>query len=54
MIAIPLSDIPDPGAKDFVIENADGSKTGGFVVRIGALIRVYVNSCPHTGAPLNW
>ncbi|CAA6603709.1 Rieske (2Fe-2S) domain protein [Rhodospirillaceae bacterium LM-1] len=54
MISIPLSDIPDPGAKAFVIENADGTLVSGFVVRIGPLIRAYVNSCPHTGAPLNW
>lgn len=25
-----------------------------FLVRCGAHIRAYVNSCPHTGAPLDW
>ncbi len=54
MFTIPLSEIPNPGAKAFVMENADGSTTGGFVVRIGLVVQVYVNSCPHTGAPLNW
>jgi nitrite reductase/ring-hydroxylating ferredoxin subunit len=53
-IEIPLSDIPDPGAKAFYFENSQGEKTGGFVVRIGPVIRVYINACPHTGAPLNW
>lgn len=54
MIEISLKDIPDPGAKAFVLEGPDGAKTAGFVVRIGGLIRAYVNACPHTGAPLNW
>ncbi|MBF0353890.1 MAG: Rieske 2Fe-2S domain-containing protein [Alphaproteobacteria bacterium] len=54
MIEILLSDIPDPGAKAFFLETAGGEKIGGFVIRIGPIIRAYVNSCPHTGAPLNW
>jgi nitrite reductase/ring-hydroxylating ferredoxin subunit len=53
-IDLPLSDIPDPGAKAFYFENGQGETQGGFVVRIGSVIRVYINSCPHTGAPLNW
>lgn len=54
MTAIPLSEIPNPGAKAFVIERDNGGKIAGFVVRIGGAIRAYVNSCPHTGTALNW
>ncbi len=53
-LRIRLDEIPNPGAKSFVLELADGQKTGGFVVRIGPTLKVYVNACPHTGAPLNW
>jgi len=40
--------IPDPGAREF---RADGRRV--FVVRRGAKVFGYVNSCPHVGAPLN-
>jgi nitrite reductase/ring-hydroxylating ferredoxin subunit len=53
-LRIALADIPNPGAKAFVLEEEDGRKTAGFIVRIGLTLKAYVNSCPHTGAPLNW
>lgn len=47
-----LSDIANPGAKEFVVEQA-GIKRRVFVVRRGSKVYGYVNSCPHVGAPLN-
>lgn len=43
-----LADLPDPGAKG-------PFRVGGtniFVVRHGARVRAFVDSCPHAGAPL--
>lgn len=45
-----LSDIADPGGKGFVL--ADGRRI--FVIRRGASVYGYVNSCPHQGVPLDW
>ena len=50
----PLADIADPGAKEFVIANSRGEAWYGFVVRRGDAVFAYANSCPHTGAMLNW
>lgn len=47
----PLAEIADPGAKGFYLE---ALKLDGFVVRKGDTVRAYRNSCPHTGAPLEW
>lgn len=49
-----VADINDPGAKEFEIENSRGQKWYGFVVRKGKDVYAYANSCPHTGAMLNW
>lgn len=43
-----LDDIADPGARGFAL----GDEFRGFVVRSGGTVRGYVDSCPHTGAPL--
>ena len=48
-----LADIPDPGAKGFLVESG-GWPLHGFVVRKGAKVYGYVNVCPHAGNPLNW
>lgn len=45
------SDIPNPGSKEFKLEQFD---LPFFIVQKDDDIRAYVNSCPHTGAPLNW
>ena len=48
-----LDDIPDPGSKGF--DFRDGTDLRSiFVVRAGATLRAYENSCPHTGGPLDW
>jgi nitrite reductase/ring-hydroxylating ferredoxin subunit len=47
-----VEDIPDGGSKGF--PPPPGGFTGLFAVRQGGEIRVYVNSCPHLGTPLDW
>jgi len=47
-----MEDIPDGGARGF--PPAPGGFTGLFAVRQGANVRIYVNSCPHLGTPLDW
>jgi nitrite reductase/ring-hydroxylating ferredoxin subunit len=47
-----VSEIADGGAKGFGA--APGGFTGLFAVRQGDLVRVYLNSCPHIGTPLDW
>lgn len=49
----PLDSIPDPGAREAVIDGPDGP-VAVFVVRKGDVVRAYVNRCPHLGVPLNW
>jgi nitrite reductase/ring-hydroxylating ferredoxin subunit len=45
-----LDDIEDGEAKGFAL--ADGRDI--FVVRAGARVFGYLNSCPHQGTPLDW
>jgi nitrite reductase/ring-hydroxylating ferredoxin subunit len=47
-----VEEIPDGGAKGF--PPAPGGFVGLFAVRRGDEVRVYVNSCPHIGVPLDW
>jgi nitrite reductase/ring-hydroxylating ferredoxin subunit len=46
-----LADIPEGESRGF--PPAPGGFTGLFAVRQGDRIRVYVNSCPHIGLPLD-
>jgi nitrite reductase/ring-hydroxylating ferredoxin subunit len=46
--------LPDPGTKGFVIERADAEPVRLFIVRKHGQTAAYLNSCPHTGAPLEW
>ncbi|MEA5446534.1 Rieske (2Fe-2S) protein [Gammaproteobacteria bacterium AB-CW1] len=48
-----LDELADPGAKEFEFETAQGKDYGFLVCRDGQ-VSAYVNSCPHTGAALNW
>jgi nitrite reductase/ring-hydroxylating ferredoxin subunit len=47
-----VEEIPDGGTLAFL--PAPGGFTGLFAVRQGGTVRVYVNSCPHLGVPLDW
>lgn len=44
-----LAEISDPGSRAFDLEEG-----AIFLVRRGAVLSAYVNSCPHTGGPLDW
>ena len=48
-----LADIPDGGSKGFEIGEGPQAFVF-FIVRKGARIYAYENSCPHTGGPLDW
>ena len=48
-----LEEIEDGEGKGFTVETDEGP-TDIFVVREGASAYGYVNSCPHTGTPLDW
>ena len=44
-----LEEIADPGSRAFDLDDRSI-----FVVRRGAQVAAYVNSCPHTRGPLDW
>ena len=48
-----LDDIEDGGSAGLVAE-IDGLPTGLIVVRQGDAVFIYVNTCPHIGAPLDF
>lgn len=48
-----LSDIADHSAKGFNVA-IDGEEKAIFLVRDGADVYGYINSCPHTGVNLDW
>ncbi len=48
-----LSDLDETGSRGFAGADA-GLPWDLFVVRHGDQVRAYRNSCPHTGAPLDW
>jgi nitrite reductase/ring-hydroxylating ferredoxin subunit len=47
-----VSDLNEQGARGFTIGTGDWPLRG-FIVRVGAEIRAYVNDCPHAHHPLN-
>lgn len=50
-----LDDLSDPGSRGFSIpRGVDEQPLDIFVVRKGDQVFGYRNSCPHTGAPLEW
>jgi nitrite reductase/ring-hydroxylating ferredoxin subunit len=48
-----LERLSDPGSFGFTLEVGD-ELVNGFVVRRAGECFAYRNSCPHTGAPLDW
>ncbi|HWP94918.1 MAG TPA: Rieske (2Fe-2S) protein [Gammaproteobacteria bacterium] len=48
-----LADIPDNEARGFTL-GAGGEARECFLVRKGARVFAYLNSCPHTGGRLDW
>ena len=48
-----LNQLIDPGSRVFALLQ-DGAEVEGFVVYKDGHVSAFVNSCPHTGAPLNW
>lgn len=49
----PLSNIDDPGCREFSVGDGDWPFRG-FVVRQGDAVFAYQNHCVHVGHPLNW
>jgi len=50
-----LAELADPGARGFELPCGEGEQPFAlFVVRRGDAVYGYRNSCPHTGAPLEW
>jgi nitrite reductase/ring-hydroxylating ferredoxin subunit len=47
-----FADMSDPGARAFTIGTGDWPLRG-FIVRVRAEVRGYVNHCPHAGHPLD-
>jgi len=48
-----LDDLDDPGSRGFEAAQA-GTPWDLFVVRRDNAVYAYRNSCPHTGAPMDW
>ena len=48
-----LDELQEPGSKGVSI-TLDSRNYDLFVVRHSGDVRAYLNSCPHTGAPLDW
>ncbi|MGV6826108.1 MAG: Rieske (2Fe-2S) protein [bacterium] len=53
MVLCNLKDLADPDSRGFELETETG-QVGIFLVRHGEQVHGYRNSCPHTGAPLEW
>lgn len=48
-----LNEIKDPASRGFSVQRG-GETILGFVVHKDGQFYAYLNSCPHTGAPLDW
>lgn len=48
-----LNEVGEPGSKGFSL-TLQGASLDGLVVQKDGQVFAYLNSCPHTGAPLDW
>jgi nitrite reductase/ring-hydroxylating ferredoxin subunit len=48
-----LVELPEGGSRGFSVSTANGY-LDIFLVHMNGQISAYVNSCPHTGGPLDW
>lgn len=48
-----LAELDIPGSRGLTV-HCDDTPVDIFLVRQGDTVRGYINSCPHTGAPLDW
>jgi nitrite reductase/ring-hydroxylating ferredoxin subunit len=48
-----LDELQDPGSRGVTLRQGD-RLLDVFVVRRGRDVYAYINSCPHTGSPLDW
>lgn len=48
-----FDELEDPGARGCQLDLFDETQRL-FVVKKDGVVYAYINSCPHTGAPLNW
>jgi nitrite reductase/ring-hydroxylating ferredoxin subunit len=48
-----LDALNDPDSRGLVMD-MNGQLRDVFIVRLGQQVFAYLNSCPHTGAPLDW
>ncbi len=48
-----LADIPEGDSAGFAAAHPDGRRLGVLAVKRAGAVFAYVNSCPHTGAPLD-
>ena len=49
-----LSELADPGSRGFDIDLGAGPTLRLFLVLKDGVLSAFRNSCPHTGAPLEW
>ena len=49
-----LSELDDPGSRGFDIDLGTEPKLRLFLVLKDGVLSAFRNSCPHTGAPLEW
>lgn len=48
-----ITELSDPGSKEFVVQRQNQALDAFLVLRHGR-VYAYVNRCPHTGIGLNW
>jgi nitrite reductase/ring-hydroxylating ferredoxin subunit len=48
-----IDELEDPGDKGFSVDS-EGTSREILLIRLGSEVYGYLNSCPHTGAPLDW